>query len=199
MIKYNYIESHDFGKAFDMFNLFSALSDIIYPECCGFCGREILKGKWICKECASKVPLISWEGTMPPRYRNMNFDKMFFAGIYDGTSKKGVLRFKKNYAFNTAKYFFVKLADNIRKSGFSESIDYVTFVPMSRIKKRQIGYDHAEYIAMLLSEELEKPMLKNVIRRKALQKDVNLQMQNTLFRRKGSISPGERSFYAMIY
>lgn len=156
--------------------LFAKLLNIIYPEHCGFCGREVSMGKWICLDCAERIPLERCSGELPEKYHNAGFDKLFYAGLYFGRTRDGILRLKKGKGRNAAKYLSAALADNIIESGLSGSIDCIVYVPVSREKKIKRGFDHAEIIAKLLSQKLGIPIVNGALRRKSTNKSQHLQI-----------------------
>lgn len=147
----------------------------VYPERCGFCGRIISPGRWICSECAGEIELIDSCGDVPDRLLGASFDKVFYAGRYGGLERDGLLRLKRHKAFNVARFFCTQLAKSIIESGCADDIDYIAYVPMSKRKKAIAGYDHAEVIAKLLSRRLEKKLLGGNIRRKSTRKTQHAQ------------------------
>lgn len=138
---------------------------LIYPERCGFCGRIVNPGSWICSECHEEVEIISCDGSVPKHLAGMGLDKVFYAGRYGGTARDGILRLKRKRAFNAAKYFCSGLYDSIILSGAAREIDCVAYVPMSRRKKAANGYNQAEIIAAILARNLGKQLLHKAILR----------------------------------
>lgn len=143
---------------------------MVYPERCGFCGRIISPGKWICSECASEIDLVDSSGDVPDRLMGMSFDKVFYAGRYRSLERDGIIRLKRQKAYNVARYFGAQLCKSIMESGCANDIDYIAYVPMSKRKKAIVGCDHAEFIAKILSRELGKKMLSGNLRRKNTRK-----------------------------
>lgn len=156
-------------------NLLKILLNIIFPEHCGFCGREIALDKWICPNCAKLVPLQKCDGSVPEKFENAAFDKLFYAGIYEGRTRDGILRLKKGKAQNAAKYMAAALVENIKSSGIAECIDFISYVPVSPKRKVSKGYDHAEVMARILSQMLSIPIVKSAIRRKNKRKSQHTQ------------------------
>ena len=139
---------------------------IIYPEHCGFCGKEISTGKLICQKCAERVELLQCDGSLPDSLSDVAFDRLFYAGIYTGITRNGMLRLKKGNGRNAAKYLSLALAKNIRSSDMNGHIDLITYVPISLKKRLRLGFDHAQIIAEILSEMLGIPLESGLIRRK---------------------------------
>jgi competence protein ComFC len=138
---------------------------LVYPERCGFCGRVISPGSWICFDCHEEIEILSCDGSVPDHLKGMELDKVFCAGRYGGRSREGILRLKRKRAFNAAKYFCSGLYDSITQSGAVGDINCIAYVPMSRRKKSVNGYDQAEIIAGILARNLGKEIIHGAIRR----------------------------------
>ncbi len=147
----------------------------LYPERCGFCGRIISPGNWICAECANEIELIECSGELPQKLCGLEFDKVFYAGRYGNLSRDGIIRLKRSKAFNVARYYCSQLSKSIVKSGCADDIDCIAYVPMSKRKKAIIGYDQAEIIARLISDSLGKDMLYDAICRSSTRKSQHSQ------------------------
>lgn len=149
----------------DVSGFLKSAARLIYPERCGFCGRIISPGSWICAECHEEIDIIYCDGSVPEHLKNMGLDRVFYAGRYGGTARDGILRLKRKRAFNAAKYFCSGLYDSIVQSGAVKDIDCVAYVPMSRRKRAANGYDQAEIIAEILARSLGKELIHGAIRR----------------------------------
>lgn len=150
-----------------LLSLTSVIRDFVYPNRCGFCGRIIEPSKLVCCDCANKISFLpfgaeAWSNS----WHNSDLDGFFVSCEYSGTVRNGLLRLKRSYGFNAAEYICLELADRIEASGLSGQIDLVTCVPMSRSRRRQSGYNHAETVAKILSRELGIPCDFSLIGRK---------------------------------
>lgn len=150
---------------FDATGLLKRAAKLVYPERCGFCGKIISTGNWICSECHGEIEILVSDGSVPDHLKGMGFDKVFSAGRYGGRSRDGILRLKRKRAFSAAKYFCSGLYDSIVRSGAAADIDCVAYVPMSCRKKSVNGYDQAEIIAGILAKSLGKEIINGAIRR----------------------------------
>ncbi len=168
-----------------MNKVLSRLLSFVYPNRCGFCGAVIQHNRLVCAGCAERVNgEIERSRTQFPLYLSVgevNFSGCTAAGSYDGAIRDGVLRFKYHYGTNAAKYLLPELRDNLYRDGVVSQCDIITFVPMTRIRKNKYGYNQAEIIAKLLSKELGKPVVRNLIRKKHTRK---AQHEQTLEKRR---------------
>lgn len=148
---------------------------IIYPEHCGFCGREISAGKWVCAECAERVELVRCDGSIPEKYNDAAFDRLFYAGIYADITRDGMLRLKKGKGHNAANYLSLALVRNISASDMDGRIDCITYIPVSPKKRRRNGFDHAEVMAQIISGIMDIPIEDKLILRKNVRKSQHSQ------------------------
>ncbi len=157
-----------------MNKILSRLISFVYPNRCGFCGAVIQHDKLVCAGCAGRVDReIERSKSQFPLYLSVgevSFSGCCAAGSYEGAIRDGVLRLKYQYGENAAKYLCRELRDNLFRSGVVSQCDMITFVPMTLTRKNKYGYNQAEIIAELLSEELGIPVAKNLIRKKHTRK-----------------------------
>ncbi len=161
-----------------MLRIIYRIISAIYPERCGFCGKIIGPDKWICAECANEIEFADCSGDLPENLKGMCFDKVFYAGRYGGLARDGIIRLKRQRAFNVARYYCFSLCKSIIDSGCADDIDAVAYVPMSKRKKAVIGYDHAEIIARIVAQTLGKKLLCGGIVRKNTRKSQHSQRNN---------------------
>ncbi len=128
--------------------------DLIFPNRCGFCHKVVPWDKLICHECEEKLEYSS----EPVRYDSDGaFDRCVSPCGYFGVAKNGVLNLKYHYGKNTAEYLLPCLCGLIREHLPVADIDIVTSVPMTKKRRSETGYNHAEVIAKLICDELKLP------------------------------------------
>lgn len=115
---------------------------------CFFCKENLIKTSFLCDDCISKI---------------RKYDKEIFNDFGEDCFKKdilfyysGMLKIKiKEFKFENGVYLknpFGKLIyENLDKS-LLEKMDYIAYVPSSKKKIRQRGYNHSK----LLAEEISK-------------------------------------------
>ena len=135
--------------------------DLIYPPRCCFCSKIVERdAHGICAACREKLPSLKKE----------NGKRMLEGGfvccyplIYGNMVRDSFLRYKFNGAVSYAETFSSILAD--RLNSISPDCDLVTWVPLSRRKKKKRGYDQAELLAKgaaaLLGLDCERILYKN--------------------------------------
>ncbi len=134
-----------------MSGFFSKLLDLMFPPRCTFC-RSLLKKdeRHICARCMKNLPY-----TSAGYRRKGDFFAVCVAPLfYKDDVRKSILRFKFKGATNYASCYGKLLADCI-KERLGERYDIITWVPLSRERKRKRGYDQAFLLATAAALELD--------------------------------------------
>ena len=117
------------------------LLDLLFPPKCPFC-QQILEHPGICEPCQLHLPYIE-----ETPIRELGNGLRCAAPLwYEGDVREGLLRFKFRGARTAAGPMGMLLAD-IAAECFPGEFDTVTWVPVSKKRKRKRGYDQAELLA----------------------------------------------------
>lgn len=135
------------------------LVDIFFPNRCGFCSKIIPWNSLVCPECEENLETADFcpkcgKSNCECVKHYFNYDGCAVARPYAGTVRKGILALKYNNGFNTAKYLMPELMERVKRYGFLDESDIVTAVPMTSSRRRETGYNQAEYIAKLLAKRV---------------------------------------------
>ena len=123
-------------------NLLSSFLDLLFPPKCPFCGK-ILDAPGICPACASALPWVPDGETV----RELPGGVRCAAPLwYGGLAREGLLRFKFQGRSAAARPLGELIAQCAAEH-FSGEFDTVAWVPVSRKRLRQRGYDQAELLA----------------------------------------------------
>lgn len=124
------------------------LLDLLYPPRCAFCRGLLPEGeRGMCRYCERKLPYVPRDG-QTQNFRNT--DKCLAPLYYHGMVKDSLHRYKFGGLTAYAQLyseFIVKCIDENQIS-----CDIITWVPLSRRRLRKRGYDQAELLARLVSE-----------------------------------------------
>lgn len=148
--------------------LLSAVLDLLYPPRCVFC-RRIMRSsaERVCPDCARTLPYAGARGE-----RHGDFFSVCRAPLlYEGTVRESLLRYKFQECPGYAAPYGEMLAVCIRTE-LDGSWDLITWVPLSRRRLRERGYDQAR----LLAEETAKRLGTEAVR--TLEKPVNTARQS---------------------
>lgn len=118
------------------------LLDLLFPPKCPFCGR-VLERAGVCERCGRTLPWTAGEETV----RFLRGGTRCAAPLwYQGPVRDGILNYKFHGASGAARPLGELIARCAAES-FSGEFDTVTWVPVSRKRLRQRGYDQAELLA----------------------------------------------------
>lgn len=121
------------------------LLSFLYPNQCPFCDKIIHHAYYACDECTEKL--------LPPPTASFSHISQFFAACaYDDFVKHAVYSMKNNNNGYAAECFAYYISRILEDEGIAEKVDFITFVPTSREKLFQRGYNPAE----LLAEEISR-------------------------------------------
>ena len=149
----------------------SAIHDILFPPRCVFC-RRFLKSSarmQICGECLDTLPFTKNGGEM-----NGEFFELCVAPLYyEGDVRDLLLRFKFKDATGYAEEYGKLLADCIRDN-LAGRYDLISWVPLSRKRLKERGYDQAMLLAMAAALELDDVAVST------LEKPLEAEKQSTM-------------------
>ena len=118
-----------------------AFLDLLFPPKCPFCGK-ILPRPDVCPDCAADLPWI----VRPDSFYNEPDFSCAAPLRYDGTVRTALLAFKFNGHSASAQAFGMLIA-RCAAEYLSGEFDVVTYVPISRQRRRERGYNQSELLA----------------------------------------------------
>ena len=120
----------------------------IFPTTCGICG--VINKGYLCKKCKKDLIFSNIFLNQSDSYtckKEYFIDEHFYLFSYEGIIREKILQYKFNeqsYLFNTFSEFFV---NNKKLYGFLKKYDIIVPVPISKLRKRERGYNQSELIA----------------------------------------------------
>ena len=128
------------------------LLELFYPSRCAFCGKCVKSGEGMCIQCEKLLP-----------YTGENNRKQHFANVElcgsplsdEGAVRKALLRYKFAGAASYSRIFGKISAKCIDETQIS--CDIITWVALSRKRRRRRGYDQARLLAESAAKELGWP------------------------------------------
>ena len=147
--------------------LIESLTDVIFPNVCGICGK--LDEKSLCKKCEMKLQ---------KDFRDQNYNELISIFSYEGIIRSNIL----NYKFKDKPYMaktFAKFITN-EKNVFEKIKTYDTIipVPISKERMKQRGYNQSLILAKELNKYLNLELVnnsliktKNVVEQSSLNKE----------------------------
>ena len=133
------------------------IKELLFPRKCLFCGGIL---NWnesdICRECRSALP--EYEGS-----RSLSgVDACCILWYYEGTVRDSLIRFKFHDRPDYAEVYGPMLAMKLRQR--CPDAQVVTWVPVSRERRKERGYDQSELLAKAAARELGLPVEKMLMK-----------------------------------
>lgn len=143
------------------------LSWLIFTDKCKYCGELIGKDEILCCDCKNDLPRISGNKC---KFCGAGKDRCDCGGhkrYYDGITspfyyEKGIGKCIKNLKFNNKSYLAEVLAEEMCKAinqDFKDiNFDFLCFIPLSKVQKRQRKYNQCQLLAESVSKILKIPL-----------------------------------------
>ena len=132
-----------------MKSLWSAAKNLIWPPRCVLCHRILEPGaERLCPGCAASLP----EPFSGAR-RGEHYKRWAAAQWYEEPFRASFLRFKFGGCRFYARWYGPWLAEAVRKQ-LGTDYDLLTYIPISRLRRRKRGYDQTLLLARAAGAEL---------------------------------------------
>lgn len=133
----------------------TGLLDLLYPPKCPLCGKLLPEGEQTaCRGCLLDLPIL----TVDP-----DCGEFLAACVspfrYTGTLRESLLRFKFGGRQQYARFYASYLAASVEKLP-QEDCALVTWVPISRRRRLERGYDQAQLLAQETARQLGLPCVR---------------------------------------
>jgi len=142
-----------------MMKLRLLILDCLYPNRCGCCKQRIAYDRTVCSSCSAELEQLSagyarWAESKTEK--DISWDDGVSAFLYSGAARKGVLSMKEGDR-NFAEFSAEKLAETLRLLPEASELSFVTWVPITKKRRRMQGFCHAELLAEAVAEKLHLP------------------------------------------
>lgn len=166
--------------------MLQTLNSLLFPtkHICLFCKEKngSIKG-YICKECYENLEVLN---------REVQIDSIYINRIYYSLSYNRFIReMMKNYKYNGKNYLYKPFGEimlrTIENKKIAEDIDIIIYIPTHKRKEALRGYNQAELLAVYISKNLEKPLLRqNLIKTKCTKEQSHSNKIDRIINLKGS-------------
>ena len=128
---------------------------LLFPQRCAVCGRvSESESELCCRDCFEKLPFDKLQRAAP-----VNFCRAIFTPLlYSGLARKAILRYKFRGKKASA-LFFAQLMARCFCEHCTMSADAVTWIPVSKARLKERGYDQAQLLARHVAEILGLPLI----------------------------------------
>lgn len=129
----------------------SALLDLLYPPRCVFCRKLLKKGeRSVCGKCRDELPYTRNGGEQSGDFFSVCVAPLY----YEGTVRESILRYKFSEAVGYAQTYGTLVAECIRDN-LQGRYDLISWVPISKKRYKERGYDQAMLLALAAALELD--------------------------------------------
>lgn len=143
-----------------MRNIGAYLLDACFPNVCDCCGSYMAPAESVCPACKEALGRLradygKWLSDRTDK-KPLPWADLITVYAYEGCARTGVLHLKQGtHSFGA--HLAHELADAARKQLPLQTIDFVTWVPLSAKRRRECYCGHSEYLAKRLAAELHLP------------------------------------------
>ena len=120
-------------------SIFETLASLLFPPRCAFCGRLGVRG--VCSECEKALPYCK-----TPLHERAEIGACLAPLKYDGIVRDALLSYKFHGSQSRCAGFGDILAQAAAEH-FGGEFDLVTYVPVSKKRKQERGYDQSYLLA----------------------------------------------------
>lgn len=130
------------------------LLDLFYPRRCVYCDRMLDDDpRRVCGQCQQP-----WISADTPLRTGENFSSCACAGWYEGNLRDAILRFKFQHEASYGAVLAHPLAQCIARN-FTDSYDIIAWLPVSKKRLAERGYDQSFLLAKHAADLLQKPLI----------------------------------------
>lgn len=143
-----------------------ALVSFIFPSKCSCCG-EIIQSGYVCEKCKSQLKFVEEKRClscgMGNKFCECKFNVYRFDGIvapfYNAdAAQQGIYGAKFGGRISAYKFYVNEMTKCVKDYFGNIKFDAVTFVPTSRKRLRERGYNQSEILAKGIAENLNLPV-----------------------------------------
>lgn len=132
--------------------LLERVLDLLYPPKCALCHRLLDKGGvYICPRCRTSLPYTSEQGKQKIEFCEVCVSPLY----YEDHAKESLLRYKFHDCRGYAQVYAPLVADCIRAAELEW--DVLSWVPLSRKRLRERGFDQCFLLAEAVGKQLGTP------------------------------------------
>lgn len=129
----------------------TGLLDLLYPPRCVFCRRFLKKGeRSVCTRCKTELCYTENGGEQTGDFFSVCVSPLY----YEGVVRESILRYKFKEATGYATAYGALVADCVRER-LKGRYDLISWVPLSRERYKERGYDQAMLLALAVALELD--------------------------------------------
>ncbi|AKN33323.1 competence protein ComF [Clostridium carboxidivorans P7] len=123
-------------------------------EKCICCGEETYDGRYICSKCEALIKFCSYGFDI--QKEEINF-KCYSVSYYSGAIMNLILQLKYKSNFQAGQILSQYMVSLIKNKKIK--CDYITYVPMTKERLKNRGYNQGAYLSKMISKSLDIPVI----------------------------------------
>lgn len=182
---------------------FAAIRESLFSQniTCDLCGTEVFDGSNLCRKCAAEVELNNKtvcpvcgrktaraEICLECKAEAPLFKRATSAIIYSDGGARLILKFKRGAKY-LKNYLGNLMAEKAKKL---PACDCVTYVPITKKRRRERGYNQGELLAEVVAQRLELPLVHALIKKRDTDDQKSLSKRERTDNLKGCFEVTER-------
>jgi len=153
-------------------------ADAFYPPVCVNCHVRIAEQKlWLCGDCYDRLSFLPEQHCPKCGYpteenacsncaeTSFAFTQALSVFLYEDSAKAMVHALKYTGLTDIGDWFGNQMFKTLLKEKTLADVDYVTAVPLHRVRRRERGFNQSELIAKALAKRISKPYTEKVLTR----------------------------------
>lgn len=137
------------------------LSGLFFPDRCVICSKVVVRDNLCCERCSA----LQFQGQdvfyTPREYP----ERCMSAFDYRGSAGNAVKRMKFQGDLRAAEYFAQRMAKILEEQFPTLPWELITYVPMTEQRQKERGYNQAQVLADLISEQIGIPVQDELLLR----------------------------------
>lgn len=140
-------------------HLINKLIELFYPKVCGICDK--ISSNDICPKCMKTLNEI--KQCKKHIYLQKSYTTHMYIFKYNDIVRKNIIKYKFRDQAYRYRSFVKFIAKDKKICGFLKKYDIIIPVPISKIRKRQRGYNQSELIILELGKKVNIQVVTNIL------------------------------------
>ncbi len=169
------------------------LQRFFWSNRCRLCAEVIPVNRTLCEGCNPDKLRIPESFFSTKVYSVKTFDRSTAPFFYKYSVREGIHNLKYNHFKRSAEYLAKEMIDALERDFFDENPDFITCVPMSKIRKAEKGYNQCDYLIKHIAKAFGmKPTYNLIIKIKDTPNQVKLGHKERLSNLKGAFTANKK-------
>jgi Predicted amidophosphoribosyltransferases len=136
--------------------IWDCILQVIYPtdEKCVLCGEDIDEDNLLCNKCERSIKFC--DGIFTVEQGNTKFS-YYSVSYYSGAMMELILKLKYKSNFKAGEVIAGYMINIIKTQNIY--FDFISYIPMTKVAMKKRGYNQSEYLAKIIGNEMNIPVI----------------------------------------